>query len=148
MKIRHFVLYFSLITCSPAWSFTCFYTLIKDSCWTNYDVSVEVTDAGNLSKLFTVDVPKGKSWTRVKFECSAAQSLLYVAKFSPIFWESDKDKTYPALRNWSLPGTVSPGDLAWTIPVCFPEDFSEVPAPPTGSGTCKCDKESIPAPTL
>lgn len=133
---------------SPLWSFTCFYTLIKDSCWTNYDVSVDVIDASNLNKLFTVSVPKGKNWERVKFSCTAAQSLIYKAHYSPVFWENEKGKTYHSLRNWTLPGKINPGDLAWTIPVCYPKEFAQVPLPPDAKGSCKCDLKSIPEPKV
>ena len=128
----------------PGWSFPCYYTLAKDSCWTKYEVSVDIIDATKEKKIITVTVPAGKSWTRATFECTPAQSLIYIARFSPVFWESDKDKTFRGLRNWSLPGEINPGDRAWTIPVCYPADFAEVPLPPAAGGACKCDFESIP----
>ncbi len=131
---------------SPGWAFICYYTLAKDNCWTNYEVTVDVIDASNLNKVFSLTVPKGKSWGRAEFTCTEAQSLLYYARYSPIFWNSEKGKTYPALRNWTLPGKINPGDLAWTIPVCFPADFSQVPLPPDAKGNCKCDFSNIPEP--
>ncbi len=146
MIVRLFALFGILVFCQPIWSFTCYYTLVKDNCWTNYDVSVDVIDASNTNKVFSLTVPKGKSWGRVEFSCTAAQSLLYYSRYSPVFWQSEKGKTYPALRNWTLPGKINPGDLAWTIPVCFPADFSQVPLPPDAKGNCKCDFSSIPEP--
>lgn len=131
---------------SPVWSFECFLTLVKDSCWTNYTVSVDVVDASNLNTLFTVTAPAGQSWARQKFACTPEQTLQYIARFSPIFWHNDEGKTYPGLRNWTLPAKVNPGDLAWTIPICYPAEFSQVPFPPDAKGNCTCDFSSIPAP--
>ena len=135
-----------LLLNSSSWAFTCYYTLAKDSCWTNYEVTVDVIDASNLKKVFSLTVPKGKSWGRAEFTCTEAQSLLYYSRYSPVFWQSEQGKTYPALRNWTLPGKINPGDLAWTIPVCFPRDFSQVPLPPDAKGNCKCDFANIPEP--
>lgn len=147
MYIRMFIAALGLVVSAPIWSFTCYYTLAKDSCWTNYNVSVEVQDASTLKSLLTLDVPAGKQWGRGSFECNPMQSLVYIAQFSPVFWQNDKGKTYSALRNWVLPQKINPGELAWTIPVCYPADFSQVPLPPDAKGNCKCDFTNIPAPT-
>ncbi|HAT2008331.1 TPA: hypothetical protein I8Z88_000517 [Legionella pneumophila] len=133
---------------SPIWSFTCIYTLVKDNCWTDYDVTVDVIEDSTSKTLLTVTAPKGKSWARGTFNCEAAEGLRYVAQFSPVFWQNDVGKTYPALRNWYLPAKVNPGDLAWTIPVCFPADFAQVPFPPNVAGNCKCNFKNIPDPKL
>jgi hypothetical protein len=147
MIMRWISLMVALLISTQIWSFPCIYTLVKENCWKDYDVSVDVKDA-DLKTLFTVNIPKGKIWARHEFSCSPAQGLIYVAKFSPTFWESDKNKTYPALRSWSLPGQVNEGEAAWTIPVCFSADFSQVPFPPTAKGTCSCDFKSIPGPKI
>lgn len=133
------------VTCTfSTWAITCYYTLAKDSCWTKFDVSVDILDASTMNKITTISVPAGKSWARESFECSPKQSLNYIATFNPIFWESDKGKTYKGLRSWSLPAEVNPGDRAWTIPVCYPADFAEVPLPPKADSNCKCDFSAIP----
>ncbi|CAM2975358.1 hypothetical protein [Legionella worsleiensis] len=131
---------------APLWSFKCYYTLVKDSCWTNYEVSVDVMDSAKQDKIFTITVPKGESWGRVEFSCTPAQSLMYFSRYSPVFWESEKGKVYPAIRSWSLPGTINPGDEAWTLNICFSADFSQIPLPPDAKGNCKCDMSAIPAP--
>ncbi|KTD62807.1 hypothetical protein [Legionella shakespearei] len=135
-----------VVLSSPVWSFECFLTLVKDSCWTNYNVSVDVVDASTLQKLFTVTAPAGQSWAREKFACTPQQTLQYIASFNPIFWQNDEGKTYPGVRSWTLPAKVNPSDLAWTIPVCYSEEFSQVPLPPEAKGNCTCDFDSIPAP--
>ncbi len=137
-----------LVFCNPVWSFNCYLTLAKDSCWTNYNVSVDVIDATTSKKITTIEVPSGTFWTRVVFSCTPAQKLNYTAQYSPVFWQSEAGKIHPALKSWSLPGAVNPGDSAWTIPLCFSADFSEVPLPPEAKGNCKCDFTQIPPPKL
>ena len=145
MFIRALIISWSLIYCSAIWSFTCYFTLVKDSCWTKYNVSVDVVDDDKSTVLTTVNVPAGTPWIRQKFTCEAKQKLMYKARFTPVFWQSDVGKTYSADRYWFMPGTINPGDTAWNIPVCFPANFSEVPFPPDAKGNCKCDFSTIPA---
>jgi hypothetical protein len=142
--IRTFILFSGFICSGPIWPFTCYYTLAKDNCWTQYNVSVDVINSATSQKILTVTVPAGKAWARVAFDCSPAESLIYIAKFSPVFWKSEEDKSYRAVRNWSLPGQINPGDSAWNVPTCFPADFSEVPFPPKADGNCHCDFSVIP----
>ena len=144
MLIRTLFLFLGFVWASVSWSFPCYFTLVKDSCWTKYNVSVDVTDAVTEQKIFTITVPAGTSWARNTFECTPSQSLIYTAQFSPVFWASDKGKTFRATRNWSLPGTINPDDRAWTLPVCYPADFSQVPLPPTADNNCKCDFSAAP----
>lgn len=146
MFIKSLVCGLSLLMSSPIWSFTCYYTLAKDNCWTNYNVSVDVVDEQTQTVLTTVKVPAGKSWTRQQFECEPKQKLMYRAQFTPAFWDNEAGKVYSALRFWFMPDTINPGDKAWTIPVCFPEAFASVPFPPDAqTGNCSCDFSVIPA---
>lgn len=144
MKIKKILLGLSVLCTSPTWAIDCYYTLAKDSCWTNYNVSVDVIDSETNSLLTTVTVPKGKQWTRQIFDCKPSQKLMYKARFDPIFWSGDKDKTYSAQRYWLLPDVVNPGDSAWDVSVCYPSDFSLVPLPPTATANCLCDFTLIP----
>jgi hypothetical protein len=144
MLARPFILISGFIFSCPLWAFTCYYTLVKDSCWTKYNVTVDVIDAATEKVIISPTVPAGKSWVREKFSCSIAQSLMFRAQFSPVFWESDKGKTYAAKRNWPMPGAINPGDSAWDVQVCYPADFSQVPLPPDATNNCKCDFGSIP----
>ena len=144
MNLRLSASLFCALASTQVVAFPCYFTLAKDSCWTNYDVKVVVVDAGTDKPIITVDVPKGKSWTRQTFNCQPGQKLMYQASFQPSFWQSEAGKTYMALRYWSLPAEISPKQSAWEIPVCFPQAFSEVPFPPTATGNCKCDFKVIP----
>lgn len=125
-------------------AFTCYYTLAKDNCWKSYEVSVDVLDGTTGRILTTVTVPKDKLWERQTFSCEASQTLVYSARFSPIFWETDKGKVYASTRSWPLPRVINPGDSAWNVSVCYPADFAAVPMPPQATSDCKCDFESIP----
>ncbi|MCL9683419.1 hypothetical protein [Legionella maioricensis] len=144
MVIRALIVSLGLSCSGAVWSFPCYYTLVKDSCWTKYNVSVDVIDPATTKKLLTATVPAGKSWIRDTFDCHPAQSLVYIAQFSPVFWKSDEGKKYQGLRNWFLPGEINPGDTAWTITICYPKDFAQVPFPPEADGNCKCDLSAIP----
>lgn len=139
------ILALSLISSTPLWAFTCYYTLAKDNCWAKYNVTVEVLDAATAKVLTTVVVPAGTPWVRQEFSCEVGEKLMYRARFSPIIWESEKGKAYSAKNYWSLPNEMKPGDSAWNVSVCYPADFSQVPLPPEAGGTCKCDFDSIPA---
>lgn len=125
-------------------SYPCFFTFVKDSCWTDYDVNVSVVDASNNKHVVTVSIPKGKSWARKKTRCNGGESFDYAATFSPVFWQSDEGRQFRGKRTWTLPQHMSKGDTAWDITVCYPEQFAEVPLPPTAGANCKCDFQSIP----
>jgi hypothetical protein len=122
--------------------------LAKDSCWTNYNVTVNVIDDASSTTVLTLSIPKGQTWARGSFECKPAQGLRYVAQFTPVFWQSDVGKSYVSTRTWYMPASVNPADKAWTIPICYPSDFAQVPLPPTADNSCKCDFSNIPEPTL
>lgn len=142
--IKSLLLVFLTMVSSQLLAFPCYFTLAKDSCWTNYDVKVTVIDATTNQTLTTVEAPKGTSWARQTFECQPAEKLMYQASFQPVFWQSDIGKVYMALRYWFLPGSIGADQIAWEIPVCYPADFAAVPFPPDAAGNCHCDFKGIP----
>lgn len=144
MISRILIVCISMIGASPLWAFNCYYTLVKDSCWTNYTVSVDVADALTMKSILSISIPPGQSWARLEFNCEPGQRLHYTAQFSPIFWEKDKGHVYPAKTFWSLPNEIKPMETAWNISVCYPANFAEVPFPPDAIGNCKCDFSSVP----
>lgn len=147
--INRFAICLLLLVSQTTWSIQCFFTLVKDNCWLDYDVTVNVTDAITSKPVLTITVPKGKkSWERKTFDCQPLQSLDFVAKFSPIFWESDKGKTFKGKRTWTLPVHMEKGDTAWNITVCYPEQFTAIPLPPTAGSNCACDTKAIPEPVV
>lgn len=146
MLVKLLMIFSFFVVSAPSLAFTCFFTLAKDSCWTNYDVTVNVIDASTSKSVVKIAVPKGTAWGRVKFNCTPAQQFLYKATYQPVFWQSEIGKIYSSKRYWSLPGAIGKNETAWNIPVCFPSDFSEIPLPPTATGNCKCDLTKIPAP--
>lgn len=144
LRVLPVILSIAVIFSSEASAFTCFLTLAKDSCWTEYDVKVDVIDILTNKTVISAIAPTGKSWNRQEFACQPGQTFKYIATFSPIFWESDKGKQYSGTRTWTLPKEIKKGDTAWNITVCYPEQFAEVPFPPTAKGNCVCDARKIP----
>jgi ribosomal protein L24E len=139
MHIKKILLLLTLGYSTPLMAFTCYVTLVKDSCWTDYNVKVSIVDTKNKKNLTTAVVPAKESWTRVSFDCNPSQQLEYLANFSPAFWENDKNKVFRSKQYRMLNSAINPTDVAWDIPVCFPAEFSEVPFPPQGDKNCKCD---------
>ena len=127
------------------YAFPCFFTVAKDRCWGTYNVTVTAFDAANDKQITSVVIAEGISWQRQKFECNPKQKLRFQAEFTPVFWQSDTGKIYAGLNFWNLPNQVASGDTAWTITLCYPGDFAEVPFPPEGDSKCKCDVSAIPA---
>ncbi|WP_058535751.1 hypothetical protein [Legionella saoudiensis] len=146
MFMRLIILSLTYLFASPLWAITCYYTLAKDNCWLKYDVTVEVMDAVSAKVLTSITVPAGQAWGRVTFPCETnGQKLMYRARYSPIFWESEKGKVYSAKNYWSLPNEIKSGDSAWNVSVCYPTDFAAVPLPPEATNNCQCDFSTIPA---
>lgn len=129
---------------TQSFAFTCYFTLVKDSCWTNYDVTVSVLDARANKELVKLTVPKGTQWLRQAFDCEAGMTLMHKATFEPSFWESEKGRVYSSLNFLTLPDTVPKATAAWDLPICFPEKFSSVPLPPDAIGHCQCNMNAVP----
>ncbi|MBA3536449.1 MAG: hypothetical protein H0T84_07565 [Tatlockia sp.] len=142
LKYPAFLLLVSLS--NNVFPFQCYITLVKDSCWTNYNVQVKVINSDDNKIMSTVEAPKGKTWARQPFDCNPGMKLMYSASFSPVFWQSEEGKTYEAIRYWTLPDKVGDKESAWDIPVCFASAFSGVPFPPDAVGDCRCDLLDIP----
>jgi hypothetical protein len=133
-----------LLVTPTAWSFDCYMTLVKDNCWTPYNVSVDVVDADSKKVLTTALIKAGDSWIQQEFDCKPGQKLIQVARFNPSFWKEEEGKSYSGHRYFLLPHTMKPEDSAWNIPVCYPSDFIAVPLPPHAQGHCRCDFSAIP----
>jgi len=129
---------------AQAFAFDCYVTLIKGSCWKNYDVTVSVLNANTEANLLEIVAPKGQMWTRQSFNCQPGTKLNYKAKFLPVIWESEANKIYPAVQYWSLPTDIKQNTSAWNLSICFPDAFSAVPLPPDATDQCHCDMKSVP----
>jgi hypothetical protein len=64
-------------------------TLVKASCWNNFDVTMNVYDAENDNLLVSVIAPKSTSFGRATFECKPMQSLSMTATYSPVICDGD-----------------------------------------------------------
>lgn len=118
--------------------------MVKDNCWTNYDLTVDVTNASTGKVILSIVVPQGQSWSRKAFVCQPSERLSMKATFSPVFWASDKGKSYLATHDWVLPDGIKTGDTAWNVNVCYSDDFTSVPITPDSNGACKCSLDKIP----
>lgn len=125
-------------------AFPCFITMVKDNCWTNYNLNVVVTNPTTGKTVTTVSVPQGTAWARQQFNCQPADVLAFTATFDPVFWQNDVGKTYAAQHEWTLPKNITKGETAWNITVCYPAEFSEVPMPPEAGSNCVCNTKDIP----
>ena len=129
---------------SQAQAFPCYITMVKDSCWTDYDVSVNVMDVMSEKPITTILVPSGKSWERYEFSCEEKLTVQLKATFSPIIWETDQEKSYLSKNFLSFPDEIKQGQTAWNMTVCYPSQFAGVPTPPDVSAGCICDTKSTP----
>lgn len=146
MRLSVYSLLLSLLLSSQVHAVKCYFTLVKENCWKSYDLTVDVLDAKTRKVKATLMVPENRLWYRQEFECKPGDTLALVAKFSPIFWAGDENKTFSGQRYWKLPETVKPGETGWNVTVCFPKSFANVPLPPDATGSCTCDVASIPKP--
>ncbi len=149
LKVKAMLIFFKLFVVSflmsqHAYAFTCYLTMVKDSCWTNYNVSMTASNANTGEKLITVNAPKGQSWARSEFECQPGQTLSMTAQFSPVIWAGQENAVYPGQRYWLLPGKVENGITGWNLTICFPKWFAKVPVVPNSSGNCQCNTDNIP----
>jgi len=142
-KIKLFLWILGLFFSAWSHAFPCYLTVVKDKCWEDYSVSVDVLDTNEHKKILTAEIAKGAEWTRSSFECSSKQIFDFIAKFSPSFWDRDEDSSYHAKRYLILPDAVK-GEVAWNITICYPGDFSGVPMPPEANNHCGCDTSNIP----
>lgn len=126
-------------------AFPCYITMVKDSCWLKYNVTVDIVDVVTDKVVATMSMPEGKSWDRKKMVCQPKQTVSLRATYSPAFWSKDADKIYSGKRYWSFPEEVKKGDAAWNMMLCFSRDIAEVSLPPEASGQCVCDAKGIPA---
>ena len=95
-----------MLIAKGAMAFPCFVTMAKDSCWTDYAVTVEVLDAETDNVLTTIVIPKGESWSRGRFDAKPKHHFMFRAKFEPAFWKAEEGKQYYAKHYWILPDVV------------------------------------------
>ena len=136
---------FLLTSClSTGWAFTCYATFVKSTCWQAYTVTLTLMDAMQNKPITTLSIPSNTSWVRGEFECTPLQTLQLQATFNPTIWENDVNKIYYGTKFKILPATMSKNTGAWDIPICFDNDFAEVPLPPSATSLCQCNMKSIP----
>ncbi len=144
MKIKLIFLGLCVLMSTSSYAFKCFITAAKDNCWIDYNVTIQVVDLASANKITSISIPKGKAWVRVETQCEPSQELKMQAEFNPVFWQSDKGKTYNAKQYWQLPSAIKKGEAAWNLDICYPANFAQVPLPPSAVSNCICDFTKIP----
>lgn len=134
----------SVFLVTNVYAVECYITMVKGSCWKNYNLTVNIYDASTNENLGDINVWEGDLWARKSFSCSPGQVLSLEAKFTPIIWDQDEGKAYRGLRFWKLPDRADENVSGWNVTVCYPESFADVPVPPGSSGKCECDIKNIP----
>lgn len=129
---------------SSTYAVECNVTFIKDKCYADYDVHLSVTDSQSKKSLAELDIPRSQFWVRQTFECQPSQVVAIHSTFTPAIWEADAGQSYQGTHFTQFPDTEPPQGTIWAMEVCFPAQFSKVPTPPKITGTCGCDKTSIP----
>ena len=138
------MLLFGVCFLTQAHAFPCYITMVKDSCWSKYNVNVDVVDVFTNKVMASMSIPEGKSWDRKEIVCQPKQTVFLKAAYSPSFWAKDAGRIYYGKRNLSFPEEIKKGDAAWNMTFCFASDFQEVSLPPDSSGQCICDVKGIP----
>ncbi len=139
------ILLLNLIFICKANAVSCYITMVKASCWKDYDLYVTVKNSETGDKLGDITVSKGNLWNRKEFICKPGMTLGLEAKYVPEIWKGDKDKVFPSTRFWSLPKETNNTDaIGWNVTVCYPQSFSDVPLPPDATADCTCDMQAIP----
>jgi hypothetical protein len=123
-----------------SFAFDCYITGMTGACWKDFNVTITVYDDILSHQLASISIPKGKVWGRTKIKCTTNQGFAYKATFSPKIWKSNPVSVYSSRRIFYTPNETEKGTTAWTIPVCFPNDFAAVPLPTTATSTCSCSE--------
>jgi hypothetical protein len=142
--LKLIVFFFGVFFSLQLQAFRCFLTLVKDNCWTNYNVSVPLTSVTTGKLIANLNIPQGESWTRQAFECQPLDTVSVSASFTPATWKTDEGKSYPGRHTWQLPDKVATQVTAWNITVCYPADFLSVPYSLDDTGNCQCEMDNIP----
>ena len=141
--MKYTILLLSLLMSTQVQAIKCYLTMVKGNNWKSYDLTVDLLDGSGKKKLTSL-IAEGDLWSRDEFDCKPGETLSFEAKFAPVFWEGQEDKSYKGKHFRTLPNAIQPGESGWNLTLCFPKDFLEVPSPPDANTNFKCDLESIP----
>lgn len=141
--MKYLGLLFGLFISTQTYAFHCYLTMVKGACWKPYDLTVDLSDADSGKVIKTILVPADQAWIRQEFDCKPGSTLAVEAKFSPVFWDGDDEKTFKGQRYWKLPDVKKEDETGWNVIICFPKQFADVPSPPEASN-CGCFFDNIP----
>ncbi len=149
-NLKFYIICFSLVLfVNQSFAFKCYITAMKSKCWQKHNVTIKVVDnvTGN-QVINQLTIAKDKLWVRKEFDCQPKQGLVYTAQFEPYIWHDDEGKVYNVKRIWFLPEKVEKKISAWNIPICFPNNFSEVPILPDVDKYCNCESTAKEIPPI
>lgn len=113
--------------------------VLKDSCFHNYDVTVEVYLQGAPARLFDIPIVRGQDEGLREFACEADEIYELKARFAPAFWQGDENRVYAQRNYMRLPSHFPANTRVWKLTTCFGRDFIGVPLPPEASSQCRCE---------
>lgn len=127
-----------LFPLSAAAEIVCELRVVKNTCWEDYEITVDVVEAEVDKPITQVVVPKNLQSKGEQFSCPKVDKITLHGKFDPPIWQDQKGVSYKAKQVWDVPRTFPEDTERWTITVCFPNDFIAVPIPPKIQLPCLC----------
>lgn len=124
---------------SPALAAVCQLHVLKDSCFHNYDVTVDVYLQGAPARLFDIPIVRGQDEGLREFNCEPDQIYELKARFAPAFWQGEENRIYAQRTYMRLPQNFPANTGVWKLTTCFGRDFIGVPLPPEASSQCRCE---------
>lgn len=122
----------------------CYFTALKDSCWLNYDVTIQLISGENGATVTYLTIPKGKSWARTKISCSNGDGFSLSATFNPPIWEKDKGRVFKGNTILRVPDKLPQGYVSWDVRSTYPNNFARIPMPASTTGACRVDWSQVP----
>lgn len=143
-KFLAFVLFsygllFPVLALSAPAELVCQLQFAKANCWHNYQVNLSILDAVNLQEITALQLDSDELSVSSSFNCTSNQLITFTTDFSPAIWEDQQNRHYPAKTIWNVPSDLDSDNTTWEINLCFSDDFSGVPLPPSGNlVNCRC----------
>lgn len=115
----------------------CEIQIIKNSCWLDREVVVQLIDSAHASVYETFKLPINKDSLVQSFNCSHLERFNFAARFSPPLWKNQEVRSYPSKNVWHAPQNLPENVEKWVISLCFSDDFAGVSLP-MGAKNCEC----------
>ena len=125
--------------------FPCYVQLVKTNCWKDFEITVQPIDVISQQKTGEPIILGKEVFEKVvPVACKPGQPISFTGAFSPPTWEGTENKHYVARHFWMPPDSLPKNADKWVISVCFAEDFTSVPLPPSATSVCECKFSELP----